>query len=195
MEIFRRVKRYLAPAEYNALDKRNREVIGKDGEVERFPTHDAEGRELPDPVPMAPAVGFVQNPSMFDVMRDMIRGERLRAYAELQGSETWEEAQDFSVDEDEFPTSPFEGEFEPMEDMMARREQRFRSRFIEEEEDGRYKDWREKAIQAQRDQAGPFVRQGRDSAAEGGRQPLDGPGKGKSSKGRAAATDDPPTAD
>lgn len=195
MEIFRRVKRYLAPDEYNKLDKRNRDVVGEGGEIVRAPTHDASGRELPDPVPLAPAVGFVQNPSMFDVMRDMIRGEHLKAYAELQGSETWEEAQDFAVGDEDFPGSPYEGEFLEKEDLMAAREARFRSRFIEEEEDGRYRSWRNKVLQAREDELGGFVRQGRDSAAEGGRQALDGRGKTQSRKGRAAATDDQSEAD
>lgn len=195
MDIFRRVKRYLSPEAYAALDKRNREVVVEGGELARVPTHDEQGRELPDPVPLAPPVGWHAQPSMFDVMRDMIRGEHLKAFAESQGSETWEEAQDFDVGEDEFPGSPYEGEFEPLEDLQERRQANFRRRFIEEEENVSYQQWRDRVIQQQTDQAGPFVRQGRDSAAEGGRKTLDEPVKTKSSKGRSAATDDHSSAD
>lgn len=146
MDIFRRVKKYLTPDEYAALDKNVRQT--PEGEV--VPKFDASGRgELPDPVPLAPPVGWHANPSMFEVMRDMIRGEALRAYAEAEGMETFEEGQDFNVEDDDFPGSQYEGDFEPLEDIQARRQANFRRRFVEEEENASYAEWREEVLKTQ----------------------------------------------
>lgn len=159
--MFRRVKRYLTPSEYFSLDKRNREVVVEGGEVLRAPTHDDLGRELPDPVPLAPPIGFVNQPSMFDVMRDMIRGEALKAYAESTGSETFEEAQDFDVEDDMFPQSSFEGEFDPMEDLKEKRDRQFRQRFIEEETNASYREWRDRVLAEREQQGSPLSRMAR----------------------------------
>lgn len=142
MGVLRRVKKYLTWDEYRSLDKNNR--VTPEGEF--VPIHDTEGRELPDPVPLAPPVGWHANPSMFETMRQMIRSEAVRAYAEAQGDETFEDAQDFDVDEEDFPHSPHEGDFDPLEDLQARRQANYRSRFIEEEENASYRDWREKVL-------------------------------------------------
>lgn len=160
MEIARRVKKWLSWDEYKKLDKNNR--VTPEGEL--VPVRDDVG-ELPDPVPLAPPIGFVERPDMFQVMRDMIRGEHLRAYAEAQGAETFEEASDFNVEDDPFPASEFEGEFEPFEDLQAARQSRFRRRFIEEEENASYKEWREKVLEERQRQIGA-LRTGRDSDTE-----------------------------
>lgn len=64
------------------------------------PRLDGKGREILDPVPIAPPVGYVKQPSLAEQMRAMIRSENLRAHAEQQGFETFEEADDFDVGED-----------------------------------------------------------------------------------------------
>ena len=142
MDIMRRVKRALSWDEYRALDKNNR--MTPEGEV--VPVRDELGRELPDPVPVAPPVGWFKQPSMFDQVREMVRGEHLRMYAEAQGAETFEEAQDFDVDDEMFPTSEYEGEFEPMEDLQARRQAAFRERWLAERELGAYGQWKEREV-------------------------------------------------
>lgn len=71
-----------------------------------------DGREIPDPTPLAPSVGFIQQPSMIDNIRNMIRSERLRQEAEAAGYETPEEADDFDVGDDYDPTSPYEHDFD-----------------------------------------------------------------------------------
>lgn len=147
MDVLRRVKKYLTWDEYRALDKNNR--VTPEGEV--VPVRDSEGRELPDPVPLAPPVGWHANPSMFETMRQMIRSEAVRAYAEAQGDESFEEAQDFDVEDEEFPQSPHEGDFDPLEDLQARRQANFRSRFIEEEENASYQEWRSKVLEERTD--------------------------------------------
>lgn len=74
---------------------------------------DEHGRELPDPTPIAPPVGFRRQPSLAEQIRAMVRSERLRQEAEAQGFETFEEADDFEVGDDYDPTSPYEEVFDP----------------------------------------------------------------------------------
>lgn len=62
------------------------------------------GGEMPDPVPMAPPVGFKRQPSIFENMREMVRVELSRRASE-EGFETEEEAEDFNVREDIEPVS------------------------------------------------------------------------------------------
>lgn len=69
---------------------------------------DQYGRELPDPTPLSPPVGYQKQPSMMEQMRSMIRSEALRMAAEHAGAETFEEAEDFDVGDDFDPTSPYE---------------------------------------------------------------------------------------
>ena len=73
---------------------------------------DAEGREVFDPTPVAPPVGYVKQPSLFEQVRDMVRGEALRLYADAQDMESFEEADDFDVDDDYDPRTPYEQTFE-----------------------------------------------------------------------------------
>lgn len=72
---------------------------------------DARGSEILDSIPMEPPLGFKSQPSMFDVMRKMI-ADREREIAQA-GYETPEEADDFDVDDDFDPTSPYEHNFDP----------------------------------------------------------------------------------
>lgn len=66
-----------------------------------------DGREVLNPVPMAPPVGYTEQPSMFQIMERMIA----QHYAGLQDrdiEETEEESQDFDIGEDEELITPFE---------------------------------------------------------------------------------------
>lgn len=73
-----------------------------------------DGYELPDPTPMAPPVGYKKQPSMVEHIRNMVRSEQLRAHVEAQGAESFEEADDFEVDDDDrLPISAYEAFFEP----------------------------------------------------------------------------------
>lgn len=82
---------------------------------------DMHGREVPDPTPMAPPVGFIKQPSMIENIRNLVRSEALRQAALTAGAETFEEAEDFDVDDDIDPTSPYEQNFElaPAEALKA----------------------------------------------------------------------------
>lgn len=73
---------------------------------------DARGRELPDPVPMAPPVGMSQGPSLADFVQRMIRNEVSRAAAAAE-METFEESDDFDIEDDpRDPLTPYEQHFE-----------------------------------------------------------------------------------
>lgn len=68
--------------------------------------------ELLDPTPMAIPVGYKQPETLADQIRRMVRSERLAQEVEAAGFETWEEADDFDVDDDFDPTSPYEQNFD-----------------------------------------------------------------------------------
>lgn len=72
------------------------------------------GREIPDPTPMAPPVGYSRAPTMVEIIRQQIQGERLKAEAAAMGKESWEEADDFDVGDDYDPSSPWEEQFDPV---------------------------------------------------------------------------------
>lgn len=60
---------------------------------------DGFGREIPDPVPLEPPLGFVEAPSMFDIVQQQVRRE-LNRIAEVQGVESLEDAFDFDIPDD-----------------------------------------------------------------------------------------------
>lgn len=92
------VKKYREPLEPTPLE----EYLNKDG------------HEVPNPVPVAPPVGFVRAPSMVDHLRQMVRSELLRREVMAQGMETFEEADDFELDDDPVdPHTPYEAVFDP----------------------------------------------------------------------------------
>lgn len=128
--MLRKIKRLLSMDEYRRLDKNTR--VDPDGQI--VPVRDEQGRELPDPVPLAPPVGWFKQPSMFDQVRQMVRSEHLRMYAEAQGDESFDEANDFDVDEDNFPRSQYEGEYLTAEEFAERRQAEFREAWLRERE-------------------------------------------------------------
>lgn len=72
------------------------------------------GREIPDPTPMAPPVGYKRQPTMAEVIRQQIQGEALARAAREMGKESWEEADDFVIGDDYDPSSPWEEQFDPV---------------------------------------------------------------------------------
>lgn len=74
---------------------------------------DERGRELLDPRPVAPPVGFKRQPSMVEHIRALVRSEALRQAAEAEGAESFEEADDFDVGEDYEPRTEYEAVFDP----------------------------------------------------------------------------------
>lgn len=73
-----------------------------------------DGREYPDPVPMAPPVGFQQPPDLMTMIRTMVQHEEFKRIADQEGFDTFEEAGDFDVDYDmPDPLTPHEMLFYP----------------------------------------------------------------------------------
>lgn len=70
--------------------------------------------EVVSAIPLAPPVGYVKQPSLSERIRAMVRSEHLRAAAENAGFETFEEAEDFDVDDDPELKSPYEVHDEPL---------------------------------------------------------------------------------
>lgn len=81
---------------------------------------DVNGHEIPNPLPLAPPVGYKKQPSIADQIRQAMRAASLEAAQ--RGQETEEEANDFNVGEDEEPSSPWEHDFDvdpALEAMLA----------------------------------------------------------------------------
>lgn len=76
---------------------------------------DSQGREIPDPTPMAPPVGYKKQESLFDIVREQIR-QQLRIAAEEAAVETEEDADDFDIGDDYDPEAPTEYDFDHIGD-------------------------------------------------------------------------------
>lgn len=66
-------------------------------------------KEIGDPVPVAPPVGMTRPMTTEERFRRIIRSEHLARIAEAQGADTFEEAEDFDVEDDPVPPlTPYE---------------------------------------------------------------------------------------
>lgn len=74
---------------------------------------DEHGRELLDGTPIDPPIGYVKVPSMVEIIRQQVRLHLSQA-AEEHGLESFDEAEDFDVDDDiPDPQTPYEAVFDP----------------------------------------------------------------------------------
>lgn len=73
------------------------------------------GQELPDPTPIAPPVGYIKQPSLSQLIREMVVREHQRLKSQGEDYESPDEAEDFDVDDDFDPSSPWEENFDPLE--------------------------------------------------------------------------------
>lgn len=88
----------------------------------KLPLNDR-GELIPDPVPMAPPIGYRPQPDMMQMIRDQVRLASIEA--ERQGLETEDEADDFDVGDDPEIKSPYELDLEsevPIRVLKARAE-------------------------------------------------------------------------
>lgn len=69
--------------------------------------HDEKGREIPDQTPVALPIGWKAPPTLHEQIQRYIRNEVSRQAAEA-GSESFEEADDFYVEDDPDMNSPYE---------------------------------------------------------------------------------------
>ena len=74
--------------------------------------YDEMGRELPDPTPMNIPVEFRRAETQDERIRRILREDKLRYAANAVGVETPEEADDFDVGDDYEDTSPYEYNFD-----------------------------------------------------------------------------------
>lgn len=82
--------------------------------VEKRAIQDAKGREIPDPQPVAIPAGFRRPESLMDQIRRLTRND-LRLMMGSDEAETFEESEDFDIDDDSFdPSSPYEEVFDPV---------------------------------------------------------------------------------
>lgn len=96
--------RYVAPFEG---------VFDTDG-VQVTSGQDKFGREVPDPVPLAPPVGYRPPPTLADMIRRMVQSELLTQAADLEDFDSFEEAEDFDIEDDPLdPKTPYEAVFDP----------------------------------------------------------------------------------
>lgn len=81
-----------------------------------------DGSENPDPTPMAPPIGYNRQPTMIEHIRNMVRSEELRRAAAAAGAESFDEADDFEVEDDPFPVSSFEApdDLEPVKSLREK---------------------------------------------------------------------------
>lgn len=70
--------------------------------------YDYLGREVPDPTPVSVPAGLSRPLSLQEEIKRFMRSEQMRIAAEAEGLETFEEADDFDVDEDPDPLSAYE---------------------------------------------------------------------------------------
>lgn len=71
------------------------------------------GQEIPDPRPISPPIGYKRQPSVFDLQRENL-ALAMRLNREDAEFETFEESEDFDVDDDDYdPSSPWENDFDP----------------------------------------------------------------------------------
>lgn len=95
--------RYVAPFEG---------LYDEDG-VQVVSGQDDRGRELPDPVPTAPPVGYKPPPPLADMIRRMVHSELLARVADAGDFDTPEEADDFDIPDDPIdPKTPYEAVFD-----------------------------------------------------------------------------------
>lgn len=95
------------------LKGREAETVGRQ-EPLRKAFLDEHGRLKPDPMPLEPPIGYKRTPPLAETIRAMVRGEALAHAARNSGAETFEEADDFDVPDDDYdPRAPFEEVFDP----------------------------------------------------------------------------------
>lgn len=132
----------------DSVNKKTGEI--KDDPMQGMSSYNEKGEELLNPTPLELPVGFKRPQSLQERMRYLLRSEELKRALESAGEETFEEADDFDVEEqDPLEGTPYEDDFEPDIPGLAAREQEIRAgavldRPIEKKEKARetVKKWR-----------------------------------------------------
>lgn len=108
----------------------------------QIPQLDEQGREVPDPQPIAIPAGFREPETLEQRIRRLVRSEQFSASMDSQGFETFEESEDFEIDDDMFdPESPYEEVFDPVlgrgitMDEFHKNEAVYRERFLKADQE------------------------------------------------------------
>lgn len=116
-----RVQTEMTDAEADAIRAAEREAAAMRAQEKPL---DELGRELPDSTPLEPPLNYQKTPSLSDQIRDLIRSEKLKQAAEEAGYESFDDADDFEIEDDPYPYSPYEDEFStPLQELHRRRRQ------------------------------------------------------------------------
>lgn len=97
---------------------------------------DEHGREVVSSKPAALPVGYERPETLQEQIARLVRNE-VSEYAANRGDETFEEADDFDVDDDLDVNTPYEMEFDPIlgtdvsPDMIQRNEEEYRQRYLD----------------------------------------------------------------
>jgi len=83
--------------------------------------YNPDGSPNMDPVPLAPPIGYKHQPSMVEIVRDMIKSNNLALAAAQGGKETFEEAEDFDIPDDPVQlVSQWENQHDPsLEELLT----------------------------------------------------------------------------
>jgi len=92
---------------------------------------DPNGAEVLDETPIMIPSGLTRPETLAEKVAHMLRGERMRMAAEAQGFETFDEAEDFDVDDDYDPHSQWENDFDVPLDELRRRAFQLREEIAE----------------------------------------------------------------
>jgi len=102
VEISPSIEEYLVKPEFDEDGVQVSSGIGRDG------------KEYPDPVPMGLPIGYSPPPDLMSMIRTMVHHETAMARLEAEGIETFEESDDFYIEDDPLdPLTPYEKVFEP----------------------------------------------------------------------------------
>lgn len=74
---------------------------------------DKEGREIPDPNPVEVPAGMKRPETLAEQVQRLVRTS-ISAHAALHGQESFEEADDFDIEDDFDPSTPYETHFDPV---------------------------------------------------------------------------------
>lgn len=97
------------------------------------------GREIPDPEPLTLPSGFRRPETLQEQVRRLVRTQ-LSMQAAESGAETFEESEDFDVDDDFDPNTPYEVFFDPAlnreisADEFARNHETYKKRYMKAQE-------------------------------------------------------------
>lgn len=139
-------------------------------------------REMPDTVPMEIPAGFRKPETMEEIVQRLVRRQVSEA-ADARGDETFEESEDFEIDDMFDPSSPYEEVFDPVLqrgitlDEFRKNEATYRQR---------YEDAHARAFNVLDSSTALRSRGLKREAAEGAAVALDGKGKSDSNGDKAS---------